>query len=69
MGQSGRSQDRVGKGLIVMACVLLLGIVVLAVGHFSGNRIAFYAGLLVILAGVITGIQQLVVRKQSRRGK
>jgi len=68
MVQSGRTQSQVGKGLIVVACVLLLGIVVLAVGHSSGNRIAFYAGVLVTLVGVLTGIQQLVVHKHSRRG-
>ena len=43
-----------------MATVLLLGIVVLAAGHFSGNRILFFAGLLTTLAGVFTGIRELI---------
>jgi uncharacterized membrane protein HdeD (DUF308 family) len=60
-------QDRVDKGLISVAMVLLVGIVVLGVGHFMGNRIAFYVGVLVILMGVFTGIQLLVVRNGSRR--
>ncbi len=51
-----------------MASVLLVGIVVLAAGHFSGNRLAFYAGVLVTLAGVLTGIQEVVVNNHSWRG-
>jgi hypothetical protein len=60
MMPSGRTRSQVAKGLIVIASVLLVGIVVLAAGHFSGNRIAFYAGVFVTLAGVLTGIQQVV---------
>ena len=67
MMQSGRTQSQVAKGLIVIASVLLVGIVVLAAGHFSGNRIAFYAGALVTLAGVLMGIQQVVAHNHPWR--
>ncbi len=67
MAHSGETQSQVAKGLIVIAFVLLVGVVVLAVGHFSGNRIAFYAGVFITLAGVLTGIQQLVARNHSWR--
>jgi len=55
--------------MIGIASVLLLGIVVLAAGYFTGNRIAFYAGVLVTLAGVSAGIQRLIVQGDSWRGK
>ena len=69
MKASGRTQSRVDKGMIGLASVLLLGIVVLAAGHFSGNRIAFYVGVLVTLMGVSIGIQRLIVQGQSWRMK
>ena len=56
------------KGMIGIASVLLLGIVGLGCGG-SGNRIAFYAGVLVTLAGVSAGIQRLIVQGDSWRGK
>lgn len=59
----------VGKGWIGIASVLLLGVIALAGGYFTANRVAFYAGLLVTLAGVMLGILQLVVRgPRARRG-
>jgi hypothetical protein len=56
-----RTRIQVDGGMIIIASVLLLGIVVLAAGCFTGGRIALYAGLLVTLAGVLTGVQRLVV--------
>lgn len=50
------------RALITIALVLLAGIVVLALGHFTGNRIEFYTGLLVILVGVLTGIVRIIAR-------
>jgi uncharacterized membrane protein HdeD (DUF308 family) len=55
--------------MISIASVLLLGIVGLATGFFSGSKIAFYAGVLVTLTGVLTGIQRLVVHGESWRMK
>ena len=69
MEGSVRMHNWFDKGLIWIASVLLLGIVVLAVGYFTGNRIAFYVGILVTLAGVFTGIQQIVVRGHIRQAK
>jgi hypothetical protein len=51
--------------LIAVAVVLLAGIVVVAAGWFGGNNTALYAGLLITLAGVLTGIQQLLVARRS----
>jgi len=69
MRASGRTRAHVDMGLIVIASVMLLGIVILAAGYFTGNRIAFYAGALVTLAGVFTGIQRLVVQRGAWRTK
>jgi uncharacterized membrane protein HdeD (DUF308 family) len=55
--------------MIIIASVLLLGIVILAVGHFTGNRIALYAGVLVTLTGVFTGIQRLSSLRTDRLGE
>lgn len=64
MTQRRRAQKLVSSGMIWTATVLLVGIVVLAAGHYQGNRIAFYAGVLVTLAGVLAGVQQLVVPRE-----
>jgi hypothetical protein len=53
--------------MAIISSVLLVGIIVLAAGHFTGSRIAFYAGLLVTLAGVLTGIQRLVIHGGPQR--
>ena len=62
-------RSRVDRGLITVALVLLVGIVVLAAARISGNRVAFYAGMLVILIGVLTGIQRLIVHGGPSRTK
>jgi hypothetical protein len=62
-------QSRVDRGWITVALVLLVGVVVLAAARISGNRVAFYAGMLVILIGVLTGIQRLIVRGGPSRNK
>jgi hypothetical protein len=53
---------RVGTGMLVIAVVLLAGVLVLAGGYAAHNRIALYAGLMVTLAGVLTGIWRLLLR-------
>lgn len=52
----------VGTGTILIASVLLLGVVLIAVGRFTGNRVFWYAGLMFTLAGMFTEIQRLVLR-------
>lgn len=61
MAGSRLAERRVGAALVWTTVVLLLGIVILAIGHYSDNRVAFYAGMFVTLAGVLTGIQQLLL--------
>ena len=48
---------------------VILGIVVLAVGYFSGYRVAFYAGLLITLAGALIGIQQFIAHGGTWKAK
>lgn len=67
MEESRRAHTKVDTGLVWISAVLLVGILALAVGHFTGNRLAFYAGLLVTLAGVFTGIQRLLLRDRSEK--
>ena len=69
MGVSGPIERQVDKRMIGIAVVLLLGIIVLAVGFFRGNKIALYAGVLVTLTGVGTGIQRLIVHGEPWRKK
>ena len=61
-----QSGNQTGMGIIAMALVCLVGIIVLSAGYFSGNRIALYAGLLITLAGVLTGIVQIVAGKRMK---
>ena len=65
MRASRHPRPQVGKGMIIIASVLLLGIVVLAVGYFKVNHITFYAGLLITLAGVLMGVQRLMMNDES----
>jgi len=51
--------------MIIIASVLLLGLVVLSVGYFKVDHIAFYAGLLITLAGVLMGVQCLMMNDES----
>jgi hypothetical protein len=56
------ARKRVDAGLILTAVVLLVGIVALAAGFYSGDRRAFYGGLTVTVGGVLNGIRRLVLR-------
>lgn len=53
--QSGRT--------IWYATILLLGVVVLGYGYYRSSTIALYAGAIITLAGVLTGIVSLVMSK------
>jgi len=55
--------ERVAGNQIGMAVVLLLGVLLTAVGWFRPNQDVLGAGLLVTLAGVMTGIVGIVVRR------
>jgi hypothetical protein len=50
------------KGQLALAGVLLLGVVVMGYGFFQQNKIGLYVGLLVIVAGVLSGVVQIVSR-------
>ncbi len=51
----------VSAGQIAVACVLLIGVLVLGYGYFEQNTIALYVGLLVILAGVLNGLVRILM--------
>ena len=67
MVRSGRALAPVPRGLIITAWVLLMGVLALALGYDSGNRIAFWAGVSVTLAGVLSGIQRLIAHDSHGR--
>jgi len=56
--------DRVAGSQIGMAAVLLLGVLLMADGWFQPNQVVLEAGLLVTLAGVMTGIVGIVAPRR-----
>lgn len=54
-------RSRVGGSAVGIAAVLLLGVLVLAYGQFAGSRAAFWAGTLITLSGVLSGVLRIVV--------
>ena len=50
----------VSGGQLAVAGVLLVGVIVLGYGYFEQNKIGFYVGLAVILAGVLNGLVQIL---------
>jgi hypothetical membrane protein len=56
------NRKKVTAKYVANAGVLLLGILVLAYGHFNASKIGLYVGLLVIVAGVLVGVLQMILR-------
>jgi len=54
-----------GKGQLLVALVLLVGLCVLAFGFFEDNKVVLYAGLVVTLAGVLNGVIQILPRSEE----
>jgi spore maturation protein SpmA len=52
--------QKVDSGFIWIATVLLFGILLLGWGYLGASRIGFYAGLMLTLAGVFTGILKIL---------
>ena len=48
-----------------MAAMLLPGIVIVTVGYVQPSSMALHVGLLITLAGVLTGILQLLTQDRS----
>jgi len=57
-------QNPVPRGHIVLAIVLFIGVLILAFGYYQQNRIGFYLGLFVIIAGVLNGIVHIILRSK-----
>jgi uncharacterized membrane protein len=56
------TRSKVGKGQLVLAVVLLLGVLVMAYGYFQHSKAGIYIGAAVIVAGVLNGIVQMIGR-------
>ena len=65
MSRLERRRERVSPELIVMATLMLAGILGVGYGFGHADRVAFYAGLMVNLAGVLGGVT-LIVRPPRR---
>ncbi|RMF99868.1 MAG: hypothetical protein D6741_07740, partial [Planctomycetota bacterium] len=50
----------VSKRRLAIAALLLVGVTVLGYGYFDHSRIGLFVGLVVVLAGVLNGIIQIV---------
>jgi hypothetical protein len=61
MGRVGPVRDRVSGGTTAIAAMLLLGVLGLAYGVFGESRVALWAGGMITLAGVASGVLRLVV--------
>lgn len=53
----------ISKGQLAVAGVLLVGVIVLGYGYFQLNKVGFYLGLIVILAGVLNGLMHIMTRR------
>ena len=54
--------------ILLPAIFMLIGIITLAFGVDQDNAIAFYAGLAVTLAGVMTGVVFVIIRERAEDG-
>jgi hypothetical protein len=59
--RTGLRAETAGMSKLVMACVLLLGIVLVCYGYFTHERLMLGIGLGVTIMGLVTGILQIVV--------
>lgn len=56
------SKPGVSKAQLATAALLFVGVMVLGYGYFQQSRVGLFVGLLVVLAGVLNGIIQIVLR-------
>jgi uncharacterized membrane protein HdeD (DUF308 family) len=55
-------RSAVPTGYIVLALLLLIGVLAVGFGYFSGRTAVLYAGVAVIVAGVVSGIVAITGR-------
>jgi hypothetical protein len=60
--------ERVTRGRLGLAVVLLIGVLTIAYGYYRPSRVAEYAGLLLTLVGIIMGVVAIVIRGGERQG-
>jgi len=52
----------VSKGELLISTVLLVGVIIMGYGYFRQNKASLYVGLVVIFAGILTGVLQILTR-------
>ncbi len=52
--------ERVTRSQLGLAVVLLVGVLAIAYGYIHPSKIAFYAGLFLMVGGIITGLARSV---------
>jgi len=67
MVESTTSRHRTTRGWTGTIAILLIGVLLLVVGHNANQDAALYTGLAITLAGVLTGILKLVAGSGARR--
>jgi hypothetical protein len=60
---SSRTNEGTG-GWVGLAILLLVGVLLVGYGFLQNSRVGLYAGVLVIVAGVLCGVVRII----SRRG-
>ena len=63
--RTAHKPSRVTNGQLVLAAVLLLGLLLVAYGYFQQNTIGLYVGLLIIVAGVLNGVLQIIQHRDD----
>jgi uncharacterized membrane protein HdeD (DUF308 family) len=64
-----QGSQKVSNLMVVCASFMLVGIIVLGLGFVQTDRLILYAGLILTVAGVLTGIVTLVSSRHMRNRK
>jgi hypothetical protein len=56
---------KIGTELILSSVSLLIGILLLSIGHYDESRLLFYIGLCITLVGVVMGVTFLFILKKT----
>ncbi len=65
MQRGALARNKVSTSVIVTAVGLLLGVLVLAYGHYQSSVVALFAGLLLTTWGVLRGVLQIILHPKE----
>jgi uncharacterized membrane protein HdeD (DUF308 family) len=65
MSQRNKIATTVSTTMVIIATVLLIGILLIFYSHNQNSHLTFYLGLIVTLAGVISGIFRIVIQGKT----